>query len=49
MVDYVTYSDKEIKTREASESFRELYQIVMEKLFDLDTIFEDIIGTDDLF
>lgn len=40
----VTYKSDEIKTREATESFSELYQIVSEKLYGIDDIFDEIIG-----
>ncbi|MDR2906462.1 MAG: hypothetical protein LBU91_00530 [Bacteroidales bacterium] len=42
-VSYVTYSTKDLKTQEAEETFRELYQIVSDKLFGIDDIFNDII------
>ena len=42
--EYVTYSIKDIKTTEAIESFRELYQIVSDKVFGIDDIFDEIIG-----
>ena len=42
--EYVTYSTKDLKTREALESFRELYQIVSNKVFGIDNMFDDIIG-----
>ncbi len=41
--DFTYYSTKEIKTRESYESFNELYQILSEKAFGLDSIFDDII------
>jgi hypothetical protein len=44
--DYVTYSTEDLKTREATESFRELYQIVSNKVYGIDDIFNDIIGTE---
>lgn len=39
----VTYSTDDIKTKEAFETFRELYQIVSEKVFGIDDIFDEII------
>lgn len=42
--EFVTYMSHEIKTREALESFSELYQIVSEKLYGLDDVFDEIIG-----
>lgn len=44
MMEYVTYSTLDIKTREALESFRELYQLVSEKVFGIDDVFDDILG-----
>jgi hypothetical protein len=43
--DFVTYSTEDLKTREATESFRELYQIVSNKVYGIDSIFDDIIGS----
>lgn len=43
-IDFVSYSTDDIKTKEATESFRELYQIVADKLFGIDDIFNEIIG-----
>ena len=40
----VTYSTLELKTTEAIETFRELYQIVSERVFGLDEIFDEIIN-----
>ncbi len=42
--DYVLYTSEEIKTREATESFAELYKIVSDKLFGTDNILDDIIN-----
>lgn len=42
--DFVTYSTTDLKTNEAIESFRELYQIVSDKLYGIDDIFNEIIG-----
>lgn len=41
----ITYNSSDLKTQEASESFRELYQIVAEKVFGLDDIFDEIINS----
>ena len=41
---FVTYSTKDIKTQEAIETFRELYQIVSDKIYGLDDIFDEIIN-----
>lgn len=40
----ISYRSDEIKTREAIESFSELYQIVSEKLYGIDDIFDEIIS-----
>lgn len=42
--EHVTYSTRDIKTIEALESFRELYQIVSNKVFGIEDIFDEIIG-----
>lgn len=44
--DYVTYSTMDLKTREAHETFTELYQVVAGKLYGIDEIFDNIIGDD---
>ena len=44
-IDYVTYSTSEIKTKEASESFSELYTILQNKLYNIDAVLDDIINT----
>lgn len=41
---FVTYTTKDIKTQESIETFRELYQIVSDKIFGLDDIFDQIIN-----
>ena len=43
--EYVTYSTKEIKTREAKESFAELYQTIQTKLYGIDEVLDYIINT----
>ncbi|MGA0557424.1 hypothetical protein ACO2Q8_12280 [Larkinella sp. VNQ87] len=43
--DFITYSSKEIKTKEAYESFAELYQIVQGKLYGIDDVLDYIIKT----
>ena len=40
---YVTYKSQDIKTREADETFRELYQLVSNKIYGIDDIFNEII------
>ncbi|WP_018341546.1 hypothetical protein [Cytophaga aurantiaca] len=40
---YVTYSSEDIKTKEGIESFRELYQILSDKVLGIDDIFNDIL------
>lgn len=46
-IDYVCYSTKELNTREATESFRELYTTVKEKILGIDTMLDDIINNDE--
>jgi len=41
---YVKYLSSDIKTREATESFTDLYRIVKEKLYNVDKVLDDIIG-----
>ena len=41
---FVTYSTSDLKTQEAIETFRELYQVVSDKVYGLDDIFDDIIN-----
>lgn len=43
-IQFVTYASEDIKTTEAVESFRELYQIVSGKVFGIDEIFNEIIN-----
>lgn len=40
---YVTYRNKEIKSKESTESFSELYRIVVDKLLGVDLILDDIL------
>lgn len=40
----VTYTTRDIKTQEATETFRELYQIVSGKIYGLDDVFNEIIN-----
>lgn len=42
---YMTYSTSEIKTKEAFESFSELYTLLREKLFNIDSVLDQIIST----
>ncbi|MCE6990787.1 hypothetical protein [Dyadobacter sp. CY323] len=44
--DFVTYRTEELKTKEATESFSELYQLVASKIYGLDDIFDKIINAD---
>jgi len=46
-IPFVTFKSADIKTREAEESFSELYQIIKNKLYDVDSVLDDIIGDDD--
>ncbi len=41
--EYVSYSSKEIGTREALESLSELYHLLTEKLYGIDKVLDDII------
>jgi hypothetical protein len=43
--DFVRYSTEDISTREAKESFADLYQTVQSKLYDIDTVLDQIINT----
>ena len=43
---FITYTSEEIKTREATESFAELYQIINSKVLGADQILDDIINMD---
>ncbi len=42
--EYVKYTSSDIKTREATESFADLYRVVKGKLHNVDSVLEDIIG-----
>lgn len=42
----IYYSTKDIGTKEARDSFRELYQLVKEKVLGMDTVLDDIISDD---
>ncbi|HUI31800.1 MAG TPA: hypothetical protein VLX91_16445 [Candidatus Acidoferrales bacterium] len=41
---FSTFSTKELKTREANESFAELYQLLRNRRLDMDKALDDIIG-----
>ncbi len=43
-IDFVSYSTEDLKTKEAIESYRELYQIVADKLYGIEDIFNEIIA-----
>lgn len=45
----VSYSTGELNSREASQSFSELYRVVQEKLYNVDTVLDEIIGDDNPF
>jgi len=47
-VHFVTYDSADYKTREAFETFRDLYLLIQEKLFGVDAALDDIIQTDDI-
>lgn len=42
----VTYNTKELGTKEAVESFKELYSVVKEKMYGMDEVLDDIIESD---
>jgi len=42
----VTYNTKDLATKEAVDSFRELFSIVNEKLHGMDNVLDEIIGSD---
>jgi hypothetical protein len=42
----VTYNTKDLATKEAVDSFRELFSIVNEKLHGMDDVLNEIIGSD---
>lgn len=46
--DVVAYDEEDLATREASGSLKELYITVLEKLYNLDDVLNDIILTDDI-
>ena len=49
-IDFIRYSDEEIGTREARASFLELYNLIIEKVYNIDSVLEDIISdNEDLF
>ena len=43
-MNYVSYSTDVIRTKEAYNSFQELYQITKEKVLGIDKVLDDIIG-----
>lgn len=47
-VPMVHYSTKEIGTREAAQSFAELHGLLKERLYDVNTVLDDIIKDDDI-
>lgn len=44
-VPMISYRSKEIGTREAKESFKELYDVIKELVYGMDDVFDDIIGS----
>jgi len=44
---FITYSTKDLKTREAYESMAELYRVVKEKAYGIDKALDDIIKSKD--
>ena len=47
--DYIIYSSRELKTREADESLREIYILIKEISSGADSAFDEIIGSDESF
>lgn len=45
----IVYSTKELGSKEAYESFQELFNIVMGKLYNMDSVLDDIISSGDFF
>lgn len=45
----VLYRSADIGTKEAKDSFSELYSLLREKIYGVDKVLDDIIGDDDLF
>lgn len=41
--DFVSYNTKELKSQEAEESFLELYQILKEKIYNINEVLDEII------
>jgi len=41
---YISYSSKDYKSTESGDNFGELYQIVKEKLYNIDTVLDNIIS-----
>ncbi|WP_135604953.1 hypothetical protein [Methanococcoides sp. NM1] len=41
---YISYSSKDYKSTENGDNFAELYQIVKEKLYNIDTVLDNIIS-----
>lgn len=48
-VNCVTYTSKDLGTKEAKESMAELYNIVNEKVYGMDDVLDDIINSDPPF
>jgi hypothetical protein len=44
----ITYRNSEIKTRESTESFSELYALLSNKIYGVDDILDDIISDDNV-
>lgn len=44
--DMVSYNSKDLGTKEARDSLRELHTLVKEKVFGMDTVLDDIIKSD---
>lgn len=46
-LEFVSYSTKELKTREAIETIQELLMVAKERLYNVDSVFDDIISQDE--
>lgn len=49
VLDFITYDSKDLKTREAYDTFNELYRTVKEKLLRINDVLDDIIKDDNTF
>lgn len=45
----VTYSSKDLGSREAYQTFKELHNLLQEKVYGIDKVLDDILASDDFF